>query len=78
MDGGKPGRQIVGPPPNRITIGELALSALHVEAKDMDRKKSDRIARILIALGWTRGPKVKGQQRWLRPQPPGDGGGRQG
>jgi predicted P-loop ATPase len=77
LDGGKP-NQKEGPPPDRITIGELAWHALHLEAKDMDRKKSDRIARILITLGWTRGPKVKGQQRWLRPQPPGDGGGRQG
>jgi predicted P-loop ATPase len=70
-EGGRPGHQVTGPPPDRVTIAMVAQHALLMQAREMERKDSDRIANILLnGLKWTRGPKVKGQQLWLRPQPP--------
>jgi predicted P-loop ATPase len=58
-------------PPEKVTIGMVAQGALHIEPKEMGRGESDRIAKILTGLKWSRSTKIKGQQTWLRPPPPG-------
>ncbi len=67
LNGGRPA-QVAGPPKDRTTVTDVAVGALMLPAREMERKDSDRIVNVLLKLGWQRGPKVKGRQLWLRPR----------
>jgi hypothetical protein len=55
----------------RVTIAQVMEGGLLLGlGRRVERKDSDRVAKILLGLGWVRGTKVKGQQTFQRPPPP--------